>query len=191
MLKQSPSWESYVLIQRHPRMTCKQSTHGHKEQTFQKLVKSNEISWIFVIIEPQLFRKKKRKTNISKIAYPPDKIWLRQKSPSSFDSKLQSRRTISRPLRSITCKNGSNWVTPGLRDLRPSRTKEKLKRKLPQMVPRPWTVLWQLHIFFSWGEAFSCTNHQDQFLDTYTSCWPECKGKRLHTEARAFLKNDR
>jgi hypothetical protein len=43
---------------------------------------------------------KKKKDSI---AYPPDKIWAKQKSPNSFDSKLQSRRTMSRPLRSITC----------------------------------------------------------------------------------------
>lgn len=36
------------------------------------------------------------------LAYPPDRIWLKQKSPISFDNKLQSLRTISSPFRSMT-----------------------------------------------------------------------------------------
>lgn len=42
--------------------------------------------------------------------YLSDNIWLRQKSPTSFDSKLQSRRTISRPLRSITWNSESQHL---------------------------------------------------------------------------------
>lgn len=85
-----PSWENYELIQQHPQMTCE-----HKSIKCDRLVtwapnQTDDIN-------------KKRKEKSYSTAYPPDKIWLRQKSPSSFESKLQSRRTISRPLHSITC----------------------------------------------------------------------------------------
>lgn len=82
----SPSSESYELIQQHPHKTCEHMSHKYDR--------------LVIFAQNQTGNVEEK---IKAKAYPPDKIWLRQKSPNSFESKLQSRRTISRPLRSITC----------------------------------------------------------------------------------------